>query len=84
VKFSNSKEPTMSADEKPAVFSIQEWCFASRISPALFFKEQRNGRGPRTANAGRRTLVLESPLDYYSRVAQEAEAAQSPVEPASA
>jgi hypothetical protein len=65
----------MSADEKPAVFSIQEWCFASRISPALFFKEQRNGRGPRIARTGRRVLVLETPIDYYGRLAQEAETA---------
>jgi hypothetical protein len=66
----------MSADEKTAVYSIQEWCFAGKISPALFFKERRNGRGPRIAHAGRRILVLESPRDYFDRIAQEAESVQ--------
>ena len=62
------------ADEKQAVYSIQEWCFASRISAPLFFKERRNGRGPRVAHVGRRLLVLESPVDYYARL--EAESVQ--------
>jgi hypothetical protein len=69
----------MPADEKPSVFSIQEWCFAARISAPLFFKERRNGRGPRVAHVGRRLLVLESPCDYFARLALEAESAQTRV-----
>jgi hypothetical protein len=74
----------MSADGKQAIYSIQEWCFASRISAPLFFKEKREGRGPRIAHVGRRTIVIESPCDYYSRIANEAESAIVAVDPVAA
>jgi hypothetical protein len=68
----------MYADDK-TVYSIAEWCIASKISPALYFKEKREGRGPRIAHTGRRTIVIESPREYYSRLAHDAERAQSQV-----
>jgi hypothetical protein len=49
------------------VFTIAEWCQAAKISPALFYKEQRLGRGPRVAKVGRRTAIIESPFDYLAR-----------------
>jgi hypothetical protein len=64
----------MLVDEKD-VYSIAEWCVASKISTALYFKEKREGRGPRIAHTGRRTIVIESPREYYSRIAQDAESA---------
>lgn len=58
----------MPADDK-TVYSIAEWCIAAKISPALYFKEKREGRGPRVAHTGRRTIVIESPREYYGRIA---------------
>jgi hypothetical protein len=68
----------MYADDK-TVYAIAEWCIASKISPALYFKEKREGRGPRVAHTGRRTIVIESPREYYSRIAQDAESAHQRV-----
>jgi hypothetical protein len=63
------------ADDDKTVYSIAEWCISAKISPALYFKEKREGRGPRVAHTGRRTIVIESPREYYSRIAQDAETA---------
>ena len=68
----------MLTDENAAVYSIAEWCVASKISQAFYFKQKRKGRGPRIAHTGRRTLVIESPREYYSRIAQDADATQLP------
>jgi hypothetical protein len=57
------------SDDK-LVYSIAEWCIAAKISPGLYFKEKREGRGPRVAHTGRRAIVIESPREYYRRVAQ--------------
>jgi len=61
------------------VWSIAEWCHGARVSPGFFYKEKRLGRGPRTADLGRRTLVIESPREYCERLAQEAAAARPQV-----
>ena len=37
--------------------SISEFCRAAGISEALFYKECRNGTGPRVTKIGGRTLV---------------------------
>jgi len=53
------------------IFSIREWCPRAKISQAFFFKLKREGRGPRTATAGRRVVVTESPSEYYARMQRE-------------
>ncbi len=57
-------------------FSIGEWCNATRISQAMFFKQRRLGRGPKVAHIGRRAIVVESPREYFDRLGREAESAQ--------
>jgi hypothetical protein len=73
----------MVTDDK-TVYSIAEWCIAAKISPALYFKEKRGGRGPFVAHTGRRTIVIESPREYYGRITQEAESASHIEEPGEA
>jgi hypothetical protein len=68
-----------SVQERPA-YSIAEWCVEARVSVALFFKEQRAGRGPYVAHAGRRTIVIESPHKFYRRRVREAASAQPRME----
>jgi hypothetical protein len=65
----------MSTEDKPA-YSIAEWCVEARVSPAFYFKEQKNGRGPDAAHMGRRTIVTESPRAYFKRL--KATAASAP------
>ena len=67
---------TQNPERVQDVFTIAEWCHAAKISPALLYKEQRLGRGPRVAKVGRRTTVIESPFDYLTR--RESEAASAP------
>jgi hypothetical protein len=62
-------------DDKTAVYSINEWCVAGKVSPAFYFKQKRKGQGPRIAHTGRRTIVIESPREYYSRISHDADAA---------
>jgi hypothetical protein len=71
-----------SAKEGETVWAINEWCVAARISPAFFFKRHRMGCGSRTASVGRRTIILESPHAYFTRIAREAEFAQPRVQEA--
>lgn len=58
-----------------AGFSIHEWCETAGFSPALFFKRQKKGIGPRTIHIGRRTIVTEPAVEYYKRLAEEAASA---------
>ena len=37
--------------------SIPEFCRAAGISEALYYKQQRNGTGPRVTRVGGRTLI---------------------------
>ncbi len=39
------------------VFNVVEFCFAHAISRAHFYNLIKEGRGPRTFKAGRRTLI---------------------------
>jgi hypothetical protein len=41
-----------------AGFSIDEW-LAAGFSPALYFKRQKKGLGPRVVHVGRRTIITE-------------------------
>jgi len=58
-------------EDRPA-YTINEWCFEARVSVPLYFKEQREGRGPRVAHMGRRTIITESPRAFYIRREREA------------
>ncbi len=61
----------MPTEDRPA-YSIAEWCVEARVSPALYFKEHKNGRGPAISHMGRRTVITESPRAYYTRLKVEA------------
>ena len=58
------------------VYSILEWCAEGRISPSFYYKQQKAGLGPRLSHMGRRTVVTESPSDYFKRVTQQDAAAR--------
>jgi len=40
-----------------AAFSIDEFCAAHRLSPEMYFKLKREGRGPREMQVGRRRMI---------------------------
>jgi hypothetical protein len=61
----------MPIEDKPA-YAISEWCVEARVSPAFYFKEHKNGRGPRTVHMGRRAIVTESPRAFFERLEREA------------
>jgi hypothetical protein len=56
--------------------TIREWCAAAKFSQALFFKLQRQGRGPKVAHVNKRVIVRESPPEYLNR--RELEAVSAP------
>jgi hypothetical protein len=58
------------------VYTIREFCIDAKFSEPFFYKMKRNGAGPRTVKAGKRTLVVETPREYYARL--EAESASVP------
>ena len=47
--------------------TIREWCAAAKFSQALFFKLQRQSRGPKVAHVNKRVIVRESPHEYFNR-----------------
>ena len=51
------REKVRAAQTTPQAFDVPQFCAAHSISRSLFYLMQRNGRGPRTFKAGRRTLV---------------------------
>jgi len=60
----------MSAQDK-AGYAINAWCEEAGFSPALYFKRKRKGLGPREVQVNRRTIIIESPHDYLSRLERE-------------
>jgi hypothetical protein len=56
--------------------TIREWCVDAKVSQALFFKLQRQRRGPKVAHVNKRVIVRESPPEYFDR--RELEAASEP------
>jgi hypothetical protein len=69
----------MSEDGK-AGFAINEWCLAAGFSPALYFKRQKKGLGPRAVHVGRRTIITEPAHEYLKRLEREAASAPPIVE----
>ena len=45
------------APTQPTAFTIDEFCAAHRLSPEMYFKLKRNGRGPREMQVGRRRMI---------------------------
>lgn len=57
-----------------AVFTIDEFCEAHRISRALFYELAREGKAPRVMCVGRRRLVSqESAADWRTTMEQRPE-----------
>jgi len=51
--------------QHPAAYSIDEFCAAHRLSPAMYFKLKAAGLGPRTMEVGARTLIsVEAAADW--------------------
>jgi predicted DNA-binding transcriptional regulator AlpA len=65
-------EPT-----EKAAYSIQEWAKRHSVSVPLFYKLQREGRGPRVIHIGRRTPISVE-ADAQWRKDREAESASVP------
>ena len=40
-----------------AAFTIDEFCAAHRLSPAMYWKLKADGRGPREMQVGRRRMI---------------------------
>jgi hypothetical protein len=66
----------MHIEEKDA-YSIQEWAKRHDVSVPLFYKLQREGRGPRVMHIGRRTLISAEAAAQWRRE-REAESAAVP------
>jgi len=48
-------------------FSISEFCRSHRISPALFYKLKRLGKGPREMKVGARVLITHEAAAAWRR-----------------
>jgi hypothetical protein len=53
-------------------FAVPEFCEAHRISRALFYLLQREGRGPRVMKCGRRTLISRESAEAWRRAMEQA------------
>jgi len=49
------------------MFSVTEFCHQHGISRGLFYTLAKEGRGPRTAKIGRRTLVSHEAAEEWRR-----------------
>jgi hypothetical protein len=67
----------MDLEEKDA-YSIPEWSRRHNVSVQLFYKPQREGRGPAVMHIGRRTLISAEAAAQWRRD-RETEAAKSQV-----
>jgi predicted DNA-binding transcriptional regulator AlpA len=48
---------TSNTGTAPAMFSVREFCKTHAISRAFLYKMHRDGKGPRFAKCGSRTLI---------------------------
>lgn len=53
-----------------AAQSVNDFCRANGISRSLFYKLQRQGKGPRLMRIGRRTLVSAEAADEWRRTVE--------------
>jgi hypothetical protein len=56
----------------PAGWSIKEWCARWHISPALYFKLQRQGKGPKTLSINRLKRITPEADDQWRRAREAA------------
>jgi hypothetical protein len=62
-----------------AGYSIKAWCKGAGFSEALYYKRKRlRLTCPHEVKVDRRTIIIESPPDYLSRLAREQAAAERP------
>lgn len=55
------------------MFSVREFCQAHRISRALFYRLAKEGKAPKTAKVGRRTLISqEAAAEWRHQIEDEA------------
>jgi predicted DNA-binding transcriptional regulator AlpA len=59
------------AEISASLFTIQEFCAATRISQRQFFRIQAAGEGPRMIWLGGRKLISRSALDSWLREHEE-------------
>jgi len=50
-------KPWRTAPPAAAAFTIDEFCAAHRLSPDMYFKLRKNGRGPREMKVGTRRMI---------------------------
>ena len=51
-----------------SVWTIKAWAREGECSEGWIYKRWRQGLGPRFARDGRKTTILKSPHEYYSRL----------------
>jgi hypothetical protein len=68
-KVAQGERAGLAAQIPPAAFTVREFCWAHRISRALFYLMMREGRGPRVMKARRRTLITaEAAAEWRQRM----------------
>jgi hypothetical protein len=68
--FGWRKPPPAARPETPTtVFDINRWCRDADCSRTWLHSEWAAGRGPKRVRAGGKVKVLESPREYFERVA---------------
>ena len=63
--------PAARPDSSTSVFDIDRWCRDADCSRTWLHSEWAAGRGPKRVRAGGKVKVLESPREYFERVAHE-------------
>lgn len=54
-----------------SMFSVSEFCRTHGISRAFFYRLAKEGRGPKTAKVGRRTLISQEAATEWRRGLEE-------------
>lgn len=63
--------PAPRPDSATSVFDIDRWCRDADCSRTWLHGEWAAGRGPKRVRAGGKVKILESPREYFERVARE-------------
>jgi hypothetical protein len=65
------------AEDSGNVFSAKRWCLGAEKSRSWLYNRWKNGGGPRFVKVGSDRVILESPQEYFRRVAKEQERARA-------
>jgi hypothetical protein len=73
------RKPALAArpDSSTAVYDIERWCRDSDCSRTWLHCEWAAGRGPKRVRAGGKVKILESPREYFERLARERDTEQA-------